>query len=76
MIHDLAGIKVKDGKVIFVCPNCRRPPEEGIGAQNKDELVYVWICWNCGARTLAEWLTLADRDSELRDFAKRVKLLA
>jgi hypothetical protein len=75
MIHELAGIKSGD-KVIFVCPSCRRPPEAAYGAQNKDQLVYVWICWRCGGRTLAEWLTTGDREKELRDFAQRVKILA
>jgi predicted RNA-binding Zn-ribbon protein involved in translation (DUF1610 family) len=54
MIHELAAIKVKDGKAIFVCPTCKTVPPDAYGAHNKDELVYVWICWNCGGKTLAE----------------------
>jgi hypothetical protein len=73
MIHDLAVIRVKDGKTIFVCPNCKKVPPDAYGAQNKDELVYVWICWQCGGQTLAEWPTLADKEKELREFARHLE---
>lgn len=75
MIHDLAGIKSGD-KVIFVCPKCGRPPEPAMGAANKDQLVYVWLCWRCGGLTLGEWASIEERDNELRGFAERVKVLA
>ena len=75
MIHELAGIKSGE-KVIFVCPGCGRPPEEAYGAQNTDQLVYVWMCWRCGGKTLAEWLTIEERDQQLLEFAHRVKILA
>jgi hypothetical protein len=72
MIQDLSLLKAADGKAIFVCPTCQTPPPDAYGAQNKDQLVYVWICWKCGGKTLAEWPTLEEKDKELREFAKRL----
>jgi hypothetical protein len=76
MIHELAGIKKSDTIVVFVCPTCKTPPQEAFGAQNKDQLVYLWICEKCGGRVLAEWLTIEDKDNDLRVFAKHVKIVA
>jgi hypothetical protein len=73
MIHTLAVIEAKDDKVIFVCPKCKKVPPDANGAQNKDQLVYVWICWECGGQTLAEWPTLAAKEQELREFASHLK---
>jgi predicted SprT family Zn-dependent metalloprotease len=75
MIHQLARIRKSDTAFIFVCPKCKTRPEQAPGSQNKDQLPYVWLCKKCGGRVLAEWLTLEDRDNELSDFAKRVKIL-
>ena len=75
MIDGLAGIKNYKGTVIFVCSRCGVAPDEAHGAQNTDQLVYILICPKC-TRILGEWATLEERDTELREFAKTVKLLS
>ncbi|HXP69805.1 MAG TPA: hypothetical protein VOA88_11020 [Candidatus Dormibacteraeota bacterium] len=75
MIDGLAGIKSGKGTVVFVCSKCRVVPDNALGAQNKGELVYMLICSKCGA-ALAEWDTIEAREKELREFAKKVELLA
>jgi len=74
MIDGLAGIKSGKGTVMFVCAKCRLVPDHAIGAQNKSELVYMFVYRKCGA-TLGEWDTLEARGQELRDFAAKVQLL-
>ena len=70
MIDGLVGIKSK-GSVNFICDKCRAPVEYATGAQNKDQLAYILICSKCH-KTLGEWTSIEARDSELRDFRKRV----
>lgn len=74
MIEGLGGVKNEKGTVVFVCSKCRAFPEQAYGAQNRDQLAYLLICPQC-ARILGEWATIEDRDRELREFAKLVKLL-
>ena len=75
MIDGLAGIRSGKGTVIFVCSKCRVSPNDALGAQDKAQLVYMLICPRCNA-TLGEWATTNERDAELREFAKKVELLA
>ena len=72
MIDGLTGFPTEKGTVVFVCGKCGIPPENAFGAQNKDQLVYLLICPRC-QKTLGEWLTVQDRENELRDFAKKLK---
>jgi hypothetical protein len=74
MIDGLAGVKNDKGTVVFVCSKCRTFPDQAYGAQNKDQLAYILMCPKCG-RIFGEWTTIEERDNELREFAKRVRLL-
>jgi hypothetical protein len=74
MIDGLMGVKNEKGTVVFVCGKCRTPPEQAYGAQNKDQLAYVLMCFRCG-QVFGEWTTTEARDNELREFAKKVELL-
>ena len=74
MIDGLAGVKNDKGTVVFVCSKCGVFPDQAYGAQNKDQLAYILMCSKCG-RIFGEWTTIEERDKELREFAKRVKLL-
>jgi hypothetical protein len=71
MINKLSVLPMGGARVKFVCPECLVVPEEAVGAQNRAELVYLWICPQC-QKLLAEWLTIQERDRELLDLAKRV----
>jgi len=75
MIDGLAGIKSGKGTVVFVCAKCRLIPGSALGAQDREKLVYMLVCTKCGA-TLAEWMTIEEREKELREFARKVELLA
>ena len=75
MIDGLAGVKNYKGTVVFVCSQCGVAPDQAYGAQNMDQLAYMLVCPKC-TRILGEWATIEERDRELRDFAKRVKLLS
>jgi hypothetical protein len=75
MIDGIAGIKSGRGTVVFVCSKCRVIPDNALGEQNKGELVHMLICPKCSA-TLGEWLTTEEREKELREFARKVELLA
>jgi hypothetical protein len=74
VIDGLMGVKNEKGTFVFVCGKCGAFPEQAYGAQNKDQLAYVLLCAKCG-RVFGEWLTIEARDNDLREFAKRVKLL-
>lgn len=72
MIDGLMALP-KNGRVTFVCSKCGSIPENAYGAQNRDQLVYMLVCSNLKCnRVLGEWVTAAERDEELRAFAKRV----
>jgi predicted RNA-binding Zn-ribbon protein involved in translation (DUF1610 family) len=73
MIDGLAGVKNKNETVVFVCGECGVIAEQAYGAQNKDQLAYLLICPKCGT-ILGEWTSTAARETELREFAKTVKL--
>ncbi len=75
MIDGLAGVKNSAGTIVFVCSKCRTYPDQAYGAANKDQLVYMLVCLKCG-RTLGEWVSPESRETELREFAKGVELLA
>lgn len=72
MIYELAGVQHDDKTVVFICPQCLVVPNQALGAQNREQLVYAWICPVCN-RTLAEWVELEERENELRAFAAKVQ---
>ena len=73
MIDGLMGVKSKNETVVFGCGDCGIIAEQAYGAQNKDQLAYLLICPRC-AKILGEWTSTTARDTELREFAKTVKL--
>ncbi len=75
MIDGLAGVKNSVGRIVFVRSKCRTYPDDAYGAPNAEQLVYLLVCSKCG-RTLGEWISIEERQRELRDFARRVELLA
>jgi hypothetical protein len=74
MIDGLMGLPTSKGPVVFVCRTCGVPPEHAFGAQNKAQLVYLLICPKC-QKILGEWLTIQNREDELRDFATKVEII-
>jgi hypothetical protein len=74
MVDGLGGVKNDKGTVVFVCGKCGSFPEQAYGAQNTDQLVHILMCTKHG-RVFGEWATIEARDNELREFAKRVKLM-
>ena len=66
------GVKTTKGTVVFVCAKDGTCPDNMYGATDKAELVYVLMCSKCG-RVLGEWMTIEDREKELRAFAEKVK---
>jgi transcription initiation factor IIE alpha subunit len=75
MIYKVGGIQRNDKTVVFVCPECLVVPDQAYGAQNKEQLVHIWICPKCN-QVLAEWETTEQRDAELTDLAKKVEIQA
>ncbi len=68
----LAGMRARNGTIIFICSTCKVPPNFTFGANDKGELVYLMLCPKCGI-VLGEWDTLEARGRELGEFAKTVK---
>jgi transcription initiation factor IIE alpha subunit len=69
----LAGMKARNGTIIFICSTCKVPPSFTFGAHDKGELVYLMLCPKCGI-VLGEWDTLEARGRELGEFARAVKV--
>ena len=69
----LSEMKARNGTLIFICSTCKVPPNFTFGTRDKDELVYLMLCPKCGV-VLGEWASLEARDSELREFARALKL--
>jgi hypothetical protein len=74
MLDGLGGVKNDKGTVVFVRRKCGSFPEQAYGAQNTDQLVHILMRTKCG-RVFGEWAAIEARDNELREFAKRVKLM-
>jgi len=74
MIDGLAGVKNSAATIVFVCFKCRTYPDHAYGALGEAQLVYMLVCPKCG-RTLGEWISIEEREKELREFTKRVELL-
>lgn len=68
-IDHLTAVK-RDGGIIFICATCHLPGMAALGATDKAELRHLLICSSC-QRTLGEWLTIEEREAELKDFANR-----
>jgi hypothetical protein len=71
--NHLAGMKIRNGAVMFICSTCKVAPNFVFGVERTGEFVYLLICPKCGIG-LGEWNSLDARDNELREFAKTVKL--
>jgi hypothetical protein len=66
MIYDqLMGVKDATGHVQLFCKACKAPAKDSRGA------TVLKVCSQCGIR-LGEWVTEAERNAELREFAKKV----
>jgi len=67
MIHpQLIGVKDATGHVQLFCKVCKAPAKDGRGS------TFLKVCSKCGVR-LGEWITEAQRNAELREFAKKVQ---
>ena len=67
MIYDqLMGVKDATGHIQLVCKLCKMPAKDGRGP------TLLKVCSKCGVR-LGEWITEAQRNAELREFAERVR---
>ena len=67
MIHDqLMGVRDSTGHVQLFCKMCKVPAKDGRGP------TLLKVCSKCGVR-LGEWITVAQRNAELREFAKKVQ---
>jgi transcription initiation factor IIE alpha subunit len=71
--HHLSGMKARNGTLVFVCATCKVPPNFTFGAQPNGELAYLMLCPKCGC-VLGQWDSLEARGTELRDFAKKLKV--
>ena len=69
-IYSLNVMKIGD-RSVFICPKCKAPGMDALGAQNRDQLVYLLLCGKC-FDTLAEWMTPEERYTELRQLAARL----
>jgi hypothetical protein len=67
MIYDqLMGVKDVRGHVQLFCKLCNAPAQDGKG------LTVLKVCSKCGV-PLGEWITEAERNAELREFARKFK---
>ena len=67
MIYDqLMGVKDNTGHILLLCKECDAP------AQDAKSLTILKVCSNCGT-PLGEWTTEAERNTELHEFAERVR---
>ena len=62
----LLGVKDNQGHVLLLCNDCKA------AARDARALTILKVCSNCGI-PLGEWLTEAERDTELEAFAAEVK---
>ena len=69
----LEGVLVSltaSGTATFVCPKCGEILRETVGAPNPDQRPYVLMCPSC-MHIAGQWLTAAERDKELAEYAKK-----
>jgi hypothetical protein len=67
MIYDqLMGVRDSTGHVQLLCKECKAP------AQDARSLTLLKVCSECGV-PLGEWITEAERDAELHQFAEKVR---
>ena len=67
MIYDqLVGVITDGGRIQLLCGECKAP------AQDCKSLTIQKVCVRCGI-PLGEWMTEAERDAELNDFAEKVR---
>ena len=67
MIYDqLMGVKDNTGHILLLCGDCNVP------AQDAKTLTIMKLCPKCGL-PLGEWTTEAERNSELHEFAEKVR---
>ena len=69
-IYELTVLKTEK-ITMFVCPACKAPTMPTLGVTDRPDLRHLLICSKC-FRTLGEWLTLDERDKEMRDFAAKL----
>ncbi len=69
-LYDLTCIKSKNGTT-FVCSNCKVPGLAAMGATDKAQLRHLLVCPKCSIM-MGEWLTIEDRDRELKAFADKL----
>lgn len=66
-IDQLTAMK-SNGGVRFICTKCQLPGMAALGATGKGELLHLLICPRCNT-TMGEWLTIQEREEELKAFA-------
>ena len=67
MIYDqLVGVTTDGGHILLLCAECKSP------AKDCKSLTIQKVCVRCGI-PLGEWITEAERDAELREFAEKVR---
>jgi hypothetical protein len=71
-IQKLTVILKANGDVEFSCPQCHGIALPAIGAQDKDQLVYLMVRSKCGIG-LGEWLTAEERNQDLKAFAAKAR---
>ncbi len=69
-LYDITCIKSKGGTT-FVCPTCHLPGIAAFGATDKLQLRHLLLCPKC-SQTLGEWLSIEDRDKELKEFSDKL----
>lgn len=69
-MENLTALRNPQGKIMFISECCKLPPQSAFGAANKDQLVHMLVCPKC-QRIVGEWITLEERDGELKKFAER-----
>jgi len=69
-IDQLTAVKSQGG-LIFICARCHAPGMAARGATDKAELRHLLICPVCQT-TLGEWLTIDDRERELKTLADKL----
>jgi ribosomal protein L37E len=67
MIYDqMLGEMDSSGHVLLLCRECGAP------AQDARSLTVLKVCSRCGI-PLGQWITETERDTELKEFAAKVK---
>ena len=74
MIDGLMGLPSSKGTVIFVCGKCGSLPVQAFGANDKKQLVHLYVCPKC-LWILGEWPSVEVRNAELQEFAAKVEQL-